>query len=205
MRKLVVIVALCAALPLAAQDQPQGSQPKPAPAPTLEKPPMAAPDPKSEKPTKPVAPKPANLDAGRTVEEIIARVNNEIITRSEYEKARNTAVEDAKTECQNRCTPEQLQTDIEDRQKHTLRDLVDQSLLVQRAKDMGVSVEPELIKRLDAIRTDNKLASMEDLEKAVSGQGMNFEDFKNNIKNTLLTQRVISSEVGSHITVSDVD
>ena len=182
MRKLAVIVAFCAALPLgalllAAQDQPQGSQPKPAPAPTLEKPPMAAPGPKSEKPTKPAAPKPANLDAGRTVEEIIARVNNEIITRSEYEKARNTAVEDAKTECQNRCTPEQLQTDIEDRQKHTLRDLVDQSLLVQRAKDMGVSVEPELIKRLDAIRTDNKLASMEDLEKAVSGQGMNFEDF----------------------------
>jgi len=203
MRKLVVIVALCAALPLAAQDQPQGSQPKPTPAPTLEKPPMAAADPKSEKPAKPAAPKPANPDAGKTVEEIIARVNNEIITRSEYEKARLSAQEDAKTECQNRCTPEQLQTDIEDRQKHTLRDLVDQSLLVQRAKDMGVSVEPELIKRLDAIRTENKLASMEDLEKAVSAQGMNWEDFKNNIKNSLLTQRVISSEVGSHITVSD--
>src|SRR5438046_3503197 len=164
---------------------------------------MAATDPKSAEPAKPVAQKPADINAGKKVEEIIARVNNEVITRSEYEKARNTAVEDAKTECQNRCTPEQLQTDIEDRQKHTLRDLVDQSLLVQRAKDMGVSVEPELIKRLDAIRTDNKLASMEDLEKAVSGQRMNWEDFKNNIKNTLLTQRVISSQVGSHITVSD--
>src|SRR5713101_1301642 len=196
MRNLVVIVALCAALPLgslplAAQEQPQSAPPKPAPAP------------KSEKPAKLAAPKPVNPDAGKTVEEIIARVNNEIITRTEYDKARQTAEEDAKQECQNRCTPEQLQTDIEDRQKHTLRDLVDQSLLVQRAKDMGVSVEPELIKRLDAIRTDNKLPSMEELEKAVSGQGLNFEDFKNNIRNTLLTQRVISSEVGSHITVSD--
>src|SRR5216684_3385286 len=195
MRNLVVLMALCAALPLAAQEQPQGAPPKPAPAPTLEKPGMAAPDPKSEKAAKPAAPKPVNPDAGKTV--------NEIITRSEYDKARQTAQEDAKAECQNRCTPEQLQTDIEDRQKHTLRDLVDQALLVQRAKDMGVSVEPELIKRLDAIRTDNKLPSMEELEKAVSGQGMNFEDFKNNIRNTLLTQRVISSEVGSHITISD--
>src|SRR5437588_8604613 len=115
---------------------------------------MAAPDPKSEKPAKPAAAKPANPDAGRTVEEIIARVNNEIITRSEYEKARNTAVEDAKTECQNRCTPEQLQTDIEDRQKHTLRDLVDQSLLVQRAKDTGVPVPPELTERPAANRPD---------------------------------------------------
>src|SRR6266513_1871239 len=203
MRKLVIIAVLSAALPLAAQQQPQGSQPKPSGGPTLETQPMAAPDPKSEKPAKPAAPKPANSNAGRTVEEIIASVNNEIITRSEYDKARQTAVEDAKSECQNRCTAEQLQTVIEDRQKNTLRELVDQSLLVQRAKDMGVSVEPELIKRLDAIRTQNNLPSMEELEKAVSGQGTNWEDFKNNIRNNLLQQRVISSEVGSHITISD--
>jgi peptidyl-prolyl cis-trans isomerase SurA len=203
MRNLVFIMALCAALPLPAQEQPQGSQPKPAPAPTLEKPGMAPPDAKSEKPAKPAPPKTVNPDSGKTVEEIIARVNNEIITRSEYEKARQTAEEEAKAECQNRCTPEQLQIAIEDRQKNALRDLVDQSLLVQRAKDMGVSVEPEVIKKLDAIRIENKLGSMEDLEKAVSGQGMNWEDFKNNIRNTLLTQRVISSEVGSHVNISD--
>ncbi len=206
MRNLAVIATLCAALPLAAQDQPQSAPPKPAPAPTLEKPGMAAPEPqaKPEKPAKPpAAPKTSNPDSGKTVEEIIARVNNEIITRSEYDKARQTAEEDAKSECQNRCTPEQLQIAVEDRKKFTLRDLVDQSLLVQRAKDMGVSVEPELIKRLDAIRIENKLPSMEELEKAVSSQGLNWEDFKNNIRNTLLTQRVISSEVGSHITISD--
>ena len=203
MRNLFVIVALCAALPFAAQDKPQGSQPKPAPGPTLEKPGLAAPDAKSEKPAKPAVSKASNPDSGKTVEEIIARVNNEIITRSEYDKARQTAEENAKSECQNRCTPEQLQIAIEDGQKNSLRDLVDQSLLVQRAKDMGVNVEPELIKRLDAIRTENKLPSMEELEKAVSSQGLNWEDFKNNIRSTLLTQRVISSEVGSHITISD--
>jgi peptidyl-prolyl cis-trans isomerase SurA len=149
------------------------------------------------------APKTVDPNSGKTIEEIIARVNNEIITRSEYEKARQSAEEDAKSECQNRCTPEQLQTNIGDRQKNSLRDLIDQSLLVQRAKDMGVSVEPEVIKKLDAIRTQNNFASMEELERAVSSQGMNWEDFKNNIRNTLLTQRVISSEVGSHITIGD--
>src|SRR5437667_11905617 len=155
MRKLVVI-AFCAAMPLAAQDQPQGSQPKPVPAPTLKKPGMAAPEAKSEKPAKPAAPKPVNPDAGKTVEEIIARVNNEIITRSEYDKARQTAVEEAKSECQNRCTPGQLQTDIEHRQKHALRALVHQALLVQRAKDMGGTVEPGFINRPAALASHDQ-------------------------------------------------
>jgi peptidyl-prolyl cis-trans isomerase SurA len=203
MRKLAVIAGLCVALPLAAQDKPQGAQPKPAAAPTLEKPGMAAPDPKSEKPAKPAVSKTANPESGKTVEEIIARVNNEIITRSEYDRERQKAVEEAKSECENRCTPEQLQANIEDRQKNTLRELVDQALLVQRAKDMGVNVEAEVIKRLDAIRVQNKMKTMEELEDAVKSSGVNFEDFKNGIRNGLQTQRVIGSEVGSHINVSD--
>jgi peptidyl-prolyl cis-trans isomerase SurA len=203
MRKLAVIAGLFVALPLAAQDKPQGTQPKPAAGPTLEKPGMAPPDPKSEKPAKPAVSKTANPESGKTVEEIIARVNNEIITRSEYDRERQKAVEEAKSECENRCTPEQLQSKIEDRQKNTLRELVDQALLVQRAKDMGVNVEAEVIKRLDAIRVQNKMKTMEELEDAVKSSGVNFEDFKNGIRNGLQTQRVIGSEVGSHINVSD--
>ena len=206
MRKLVVIAALCAALPLgglplAAQEkQTEKPQARP-PAPVLEKPGMA---PETAKGAATVpAKKAVDPNAGRTVEEIIARVNNEIITKSEYEKARNSAEEDVRQDCQGKCTPEQLRAEIDQRQKTSLRDLIDQSLLVQRAKDMGVSVEPELIKRLDAIRQQNKIDSMEELEKAVTGQGLNWEDFKNNIRNTLLTQRVVSNEVGSHITISD--
>src|SRR6266446_1265877 len=210
MRNVILLAAFCAALPLAAQDQPAPSpqQPDKPQAPALEKPGMAAPEPE-KKPAdakKPDAKKPAEakqpeLGATKTVEEIIARVNNEIITRSELEKARAAAQEDAKQECQGKCTPEQLRNDIEDREKNTLRDLIDQSLLVQRGKDMGLNVEPEVIKRLDQLRQQNKIDSMEDLEKAVTAQGSNWEDFKNNIRNGLLTQRVISSEVGSHINI----
>jgi peptidyl-prolyl cis-trans isomerase SurA len=206
-----VLLGLCGALPLVAQDNSPTPKPKPPEtqnkqdAPALEKPGMA---PATDEPAKPVtkrAPAPpakkSDPNAGKVVEEIIARVNNEIITQSEYDRAKAAAADDAKQECQARCTPEQLQIAIEDRQKNTLRDLIDQSLLVQRGKDMGVSVETDVIKRLDAVRIQNNLSSMEDLEKAVSAQGLNWEDFKNNIRNGILTQRVISSEVGSHITI----
>jgi peptidyl-prolyl cis-trans isomerase SurA len=214
MRNLAVIAALLAALPLAAQQPPT---PPPAPPtqnppakPTLEKPdeaPADAPAPAAAAPKKvvPVAPakKPViTSENGKVVEEIVARVNNEVITRSEYEHSKVTSAEDAKNDCQNRCTPEQLNARIEDLQKNALRDLIDQSLLVQRAKDMGISVEPDVIKQLDQIRIENKLPSMEALEQAVSSQpGMNWEDFKNNIRNGLLTKKVIGSEVGSHISI----
>jgi peptidyl-prolyl cis-trans isomerase SurA len=228
MQNLFIVAALCAALPLAAQDQqqstppPQQQQPdqsKPA-APSLEKPGEAAPEPEppAKPPAKPAtkasaksaASKPAAKEEkapveganSKVVEEIIARVNNEVITRSELDKARSTAREDATQECQGKCSPEQLKELVEDRQKNALRDLIDQSLLVQRGKDMSISVESDVIKRLDQIRIQNKLGSMEDLEKAVSGQGINWEDFKDNIRKGILTQRVISQEVGSHINIA---
>ena len=210
MRNLAVIAGLFVALPLAAQ-QPPPPPPQtqnPPAKPTLEKPdeaPADVPAPATAAPKKPAtAPikKPAaTTSEGKVVEEIVARVNNEVITRSELQHSVATAEEDAKADCQNRCTPEQLKNLTEDRQKNALRELIDQSLLVQRAKDMGISVEPEVIKQLDQIRIENKLASMEALEQAVSGQGMNWEDFKNNIRTGLLTKKVISSEVGSHINV----
>src|SRR5580700_11206968 len=207
MRNLAVIAALLVALPLAAQ-QPTPAPPtqNPPPKPTLEKPDEAPADvPAAAVPKKPVpAPAkkaPISATEGKVVEEIVARVNNEVITRSEFERAKASADEDAKSDCQNRCTPEQLSQLIEDRKKNALRELIDQSLLVQRAKDMGISVEPDVIKQLDQIRIENKLPSMEALEEAVSKQGLNWEDFKNNIRTGLLTKKVIGSEVGSHINI----
>jgi len=211
MQKVAFLAALFAALPLAAQEP--APPPAPAPAtgqqPTLEKPQMAEPEPEPAKPkTAPPKPKAAAPTVGenaRVVEEIIARVNNEIITKSEYDKALASAVDDARQECENRCTAQQLETNIEDRRKNALRDLIDQSLLVQRGKDMSISVETEVIKQLDQIRIQNKLADMDALEKAVSSQGLNWEDFKNNIRSHLITQKVIGQEVGSHITIAESD
>jgi peptidyl-prolyl cis-trans isomerase SurA len=202
MRNLVLLAGFFLALPLVAQQPapPDGQQPK------LEAPPTAAPEPEPVKPKPaPVVtkPKPTSDAGGRVVEEIIARVNNEIITKSEYDKSLASADDDAKQECENRCTPQQLAAATEERKKSALRDLIDQALLVQRGKDMSISVETEVIKQLDQIRIQNKLADMEALEKAVTSQGLNWEDFKNNIRSHLITQKVIGQEVGSHITIPE--
>ena len=136
----------------------------------------------------------------KAVEEIIARVNNDIITMGDLARARNSLQEETRQDCRN-CTPEGLQLMLADKGKNLLRDLIDQSLLVQRAKDMGISVETDVVRRLDQIRQQNGIPSMEELEKKVNESGTSFEDFKNNIRNQLLTQEVIRREVGSRIII----
>ncbi len=136
------------------------------------------------------------------VEEIIARVNNDIITMSDYQKADQQLREEVAHDCQG-CPADRVQGQYKDQQKDLLRGLIDQSLLVQRAKDMGISVETDLIKRMDEVRKQNGLNSLEELEKAVEGSGIAWEDYKTQIRNGLLTQEVMRKEVGSRINIGN--
>ncbi|HLW80336.1 MAG TPA: peptidylprolyl isomerase, partial [Terriglobia bacterium] len=86
--------------------------------------------------------------------------------------------------------------------KNLLRDLIDQDLMVQKAKDDDINVDADVIKRLEEMRVQYKLASQEELQKEVEKQGLVWEDFTDQIKRNLLMREVIGREVASRITVS---
>ncbi|MGH9795156.1 MAG: peptidylprolyl isomerase [Candidatus Acidiferrales bacterium] len=143
--------------------------------------------------------------SGRVVEEVIARVNNEIVTLSELGRARESIMREIEQECsQTACTAEKRAQLVKDAETHLLRDLIDQSLMVQRAKDLGVSVETDLIKYMDRIRQENSLKSMEELEDAVVKSGLVFEDWKDSIRKQMLQQELIRREVRPDITDAQV-
>jgi peptidyl-prolyl cis-trans isomerase SurA len=126
------------------------------------------------------------------VAEIIVRINDQIISKADLDRAQGQMEEEAKGE---NWPPEQLAQ----REKELLSELIDQQLLLSKAKQLGITGDDELIRRLDEIRKQNNLASMEDLEKAAQTQGVSFEDFKANIRNGIVTQQVIREEVGKNI------
>jgi parvulin-like peptidyl-prolyl isomerase len=135
----------------------------------------------------------------RLVEEIIAKINGEIVTRSELE--RDLAEYQAEMARQN-LGGEKLKQALAERQKEALRELIDQSLLIQRGKELGLSVETQIIKYMDDLRRQYNIGSMEEFEKWIAEKaGMAYEDFKERIRNQILTQRVIGQEVGSRISV----
>jgi peptidyl-prolyl cis-trans isomerase SurA len=144
------------------------------------------------------ADRPANV-----VEEIAARVNGDIVTSSDLGRAQVHDMEEAKQDCTERkCTPEELQKAIEDAKANALRGLIDTKLLVQRAKDLDINAETELVRQLDETRIENKLDSMEALQKAVEAEGLDWEEYKDSVKNQFLAQDVIYREVGSKVTNS---
>ena len=131
------------------------------------------------------------------VEEIIARVNNQIITRADLRRESEQVLDQLKQ--QDAATADQK---FVQRQKDVLRDLIDQQLLVDKGTDLGITADTEVVKRLDEMRKQMNLPDMDALEKAAQQQGVSFEDFKQNLKNQIVTQRVISQEVGSHIQIT---
>ena len=136
--------------------------------------------------------------AGKVVEEIVARVNDQIITQSDYDRSAEQLDAEAK---QQAIPPQELQQKRAD----LLRDLIDQQLLLSKGKELGITGETELIKRLDEIRKQNHLDSLEDLEKAAQQQGVSYEDFKANIRNSIITQQVVRDEVGRRISMTPAE
>jgi peptidyl-prolyl cis-trans isomerase SurA len=131
------------------------------------------------------------------IEQIVARVNNQIITQTEYQHGR----EELKKEVQQQ-DPVNADKIVTERDKDVLRDLIDQQLLLEKGKDLGITADTEVIKKLDEMRKDMKLDTMEELEKAAQSQGISFEDFKQNMRNQIITQQVIGKEVGSRLVIN---
>ncbi len=129
---------------------------------------------------------------GEVVEDIVARVNDQIITRSEYEQAEASLLQEAQRSGAT-------QADLNAQQQNLLRDMIDQQILLSKGKELGISGDAETMRRLDEIRKQNHLDSMEALQKAAATQGVSFEDFKQGIKNSAITQQVVRDEVGRRL------
>ncbi len=141
---------------------------------------------------------PAITPNGQVAEEVIVRVNDQIISRSDLMRGEDIL--------QQEIAQGGAQAgDAAERQRNLLRDLIDQQLLISKAKESNINADAELTRRLDEIRKQNNLPSMEALEQAARKQGVSYEDFKANIRNQILTQSVVRDEVGRSIRMTHAD
>jgi len=143
----------------------------------------------------------ALVHADNIVDEIIARVNDQIITTSQFQRAKDSRIQELKQQF-----PNDWQTRWAASEKDVLREMIDEQLLLEKGKELGITGETETIKQLDKMRQDMGLPTMQALEDEAKKQGISFEDYKESIRTRVVTQQVIGQEVGSkiHITNEEV-
>ena len=155
--------------------------------------PLSAPNAPQPQLTLPVTP--AITPNGTVVEDVVVHVNDLIISRSDVERAELALAQENQ---QAGATP----AEAAERQKNLLRDMIDKQLLLSRGKELGINADAEVIRRLDEIRKQNKMETLEDLEKAARQQGVSYEDFKAGIRDNVITQMVVRDEVGRRLQLS---
>ncbi len=137
----------------------------------------------------------ANLFAAdvTVIEEIICKVNSDIITRSQLDRDRKDAEGEFRREgMQGSALREALNNVTRDMLARRIDDL----LLIAKGKELDLKVDNELAKQLAGIQRQSGIADPQAFQEFVHEKmGMPFEDYKAELKNQLLKQRVIRQEI----------
>jgi peptidyl-prolyl cis-trans isomerase SurA len=133
------------------------------------------------------------------IEEIVAKVNGEIVTRGDLLHARQDMEELLKGQGLPAIA---IENTVKEREKDILRDRIDRFLLIAKAKDLNITVDNEMTKYMADLQRESKIADPDKFHDYIKEQtGVPFEDFKSETRNTMLTQHVIRQEVSSKMKI----
>jgi peptidyl-prolyl cis-trans isomerase SurA len=137
------------------------------------------------------------------LEQVIVKVNGDIITKTDFEqrqvaalRARNIAV--GKTE------NEALKKAISEVTPQLIVDAVDELLLVQRGHELEYKLsDQQFTSIVEQIRKENKLESDEAFQAALKQEGMTMDDLRRNLEKQMIISRVQSNEVMGKVGISE--
>jgi peptidyl-prolyl cis-trans isomerase SurA len=131
------------------------------------------------------------------MEEIICKVNGDIITRGEMARDKKMLESEMR---QQGITGARLSEALADSSRNILREKIDQLLLVQKAKELDIKVDTELNKQILDVQRTTKIVDPEKFQEYVHQQtGVPFEDYKAELKNNLLREKVVREEISRKI------
>jgi parvulin-like peptidyl-prolyl isomerase len=140
----------------------------------------------------------------KTVEEIAAKVNGDIITRGELDEKHKEIEAQA---AQSGLTGPKLVAAVKQADADTLEEQIDNLLLVQKGKDLpGLDVDPEVTKFFQSLQQQYKMPDADKFHEWLHQQfGMTYDELRDRKKRDILAQKVIGYEVASKIAVPEAD
>ena len=136
------------------------------------------------------------------VEEIVALVNDDIITLSDYRQMLELRIAQLRAEP---LPPEEYDKAYEATKKGLLEYMITEMLLLQKAKELGLNVQEQIKGMTQKIMQDNNMASEADLRRAVEQQGLPYEVWLKQYEEGMMRSGVIYTEVERSIVLDDAE
>jgi peptidyl-prolyl cis-trans isomerase SurA len=139
-------------------------------------------------------------------EQILVKINGDIFTKSDLEQRQIAALRqkgqpfDLKTDAGNAA----LKKALDEITPQIVVDVVDETLLSQRGKELGYKLGDDQFKSIvESIKKENKIESEEQLQAALKSENMTMADLRRNLEKTMIIQRVQQNEVMGKIGVTE--
>ena len=140
-----------------------------------------------------------SLAPGQVVEEIVAVVNDDVITLSQYKEQYDSTIQQMRAAFQG----EEYEKQLAMLKKEMLNMMITDLLLMQQAKEKNLNVGEQLKAAVENIKKENNIASDDDMTRALRQQGMDYDQWLRQLEDNMLKQGVIYSEVDRSIVLDD--
>ncbi len=142
---------------------------------------------------------PVAYSQSKTVDRIVAQVNDEIITLSDL----NREMAEVRQDLATKYAGDQLEQETKKAEKMILDELIRQKLMLQKANELGfgANVDLQVTAAVENIRKQNNIKDMQEFERALAQQGMTMVGFREKLRRQIITQSLIQEFVGSRITL----
>jgi peptidyl-prolyl cis-trans isomerase SurA len=146
----------------------------------------------------------SGLGAADIIEQILVKVNGEIITKTDLEQRQIAALRQRPEVQGLRGDDAALAKLLSEVTPQVIVDAIDELLLLQRGKELGYVMGDEQFKGIiDNIKKENKIENDEQFMEALKGEGMTMLDLRRQLEKQMLVSRVQQTEVMSKISVGD--
>jgi parvulin-like peptidyl-prolyl isomerase len=136
---------------------------------------------------------------GEIIDRIVARVDNEIITRHDLEQATTPYL------LQRGMQPDVLEDEERRQEIHekVLENLIERKLIVKKAKEMDLSVRDKQIEQWLARQRSSQGMSEEQMRSMIERYGMSYDQYRDTVRQNLLKIRFTNMKLGRQVSVSD--
>jgi peptidyl-prolyl cis-trans isomerase SurA len=137
----------------------------------------------------------------QVVDEVIAQVNDEVITLSMLKRETKERIDALK---QSGMTEQQAMDEVNKRQPELIATLINEMLLLQKGKELDLSndIEAEVNRRMLQIANDQGITSMEKLYEAMRQNNLVPEDIRRTMRSEMMKQAVMQQEVDRRVYLS---